>query len=171
MIPGELTLTASCLLSLFQIAFTFLMCVLFRKTALTNLVVFLLTLFWGLVGLTTFYTQLPSSVQWILSICSPFAFTAGMTQVREVNWCTNELSKEFDTSSPFHNQQPFKLRALVLNDSTLKLNLKMLLLHCTKKWPSPEEMNKKLFQNFTSQVYFLLVLFLYTNIYLSFHFS
>ncbi|XP_032947447.1 ATP-binding cassette sub-family A member 6 isoform X2 [Rhinolophus ferrumequinum] len=74
------------------IAFTFLMCVLFRKTALTNLVVFLLTVFWGLVGLTTFYTQLPSSVQWILSICSPFAFTAGMTQIIHLDYNMNGVT-------------------------------------------------------------------------------
>lgn len=68
--------------SLFQIALAFLMSVLLKKTVLTNLVVFLLTLFWGCMGFTTFYRQIPSSLEWILSIFSPFAFTAGLTQVR-----------------------------------------------------------------------------------------
>ncbi|XP_006146799.1 ATP-binding cassette sub-family A member 6 [Tupaia chinensis] len=63
------------------IALTFLMSVLLKKAGLTNLVVFLLIFFWGCMGFTAFYKQLPSSLEWILSICSPFAFTAGMTQI------------------------------------------------------------------------------------------
>ncbi|XP_062936396.1 ATP-binding cassette sub-family A member 6 [Cynocephalus volans] len=63
------------------IALAFLMSVLLKKAALTNLVVFLLTLFWGCMGFTAFDRQLPSSLEWILSICSPFAFTSGMVQV------------------------------------------------------------------------------------------
>ncbi|XP_005402165.1 PREDICTED: ATP-binding cassette sub-family A member 6 [Chinchilla lanigera] len=66
-------------LSLLTLAF--LMSVLLQKAVLTNLVVFLLTLFWGCMGFTAFYRQLPSSLEWILNICSPFAFTAGMTQI------------------------------------------------------------------------------------------
>ena len=72
-----------CVMSwLFQIALAFLMTVLLKKTILTSLVVFLLTLFWGGVGFTGFYQQLPSPLKWIFSICSPFAFSAGINQVR-----------------------------------------------------------------------------------------
>ncbi|XP_019479355.1 PREDICTED: ATP-binding cassette sub-family A member 6 isoform X2 [Hipposideros armiger] len=73
-------------------AFSFLMSVLFKTTALANLVVFLLTLFSGAVGLILFYTQLPSSVQWILNICSPFAFTAGMTQIIHLDYNLNGIT-------------------------------------------------------------------------------
>ncbi|XP_077019795.1 ATP-binding cassette sub-family A member 6 isoform X2 [Tamandua tetradactyla] len=63
------------------IALVFLMSVLLKKTVLTSLVVFLFTIFWGCVGLTALYRQLPSTLEWILSICSPFAFTVGMAQI------------------------------------------------------------------------------------------
>uniref|UniRef100_A0A8C8X2B6 ABC transporter domain-containing protein n=1 Tax=Panthera leo TaxID=9689 RepID=A0A8C8X2B6_PANLE len=57
------------------IALVFLMSVLLKKTVLTNLVMFLLIVFWGGVGFAAYYRQLPSSLEWILSICSPFTFT------------------------------------------------------------------------------------------------
>ncbi|XP_045426725.1 ATP-binding cassette sub-family A member 9 isoform X5 [Pipistrellus kuhlii] len=63
------------------IALTFLMSVVIKKTALTSFVVLLFTLFWGGVGLSVLHRQLPSSLEWILSIFSPFAFTAGMAQI------------------------------------------------------------------------------------------
>ncbi|XP_011717931.2 ATP-binding cassette sub-family A member 6 isoform X1 [Macaca nemestrina] len=71
------------------VALVFLMSVLLKKAVLTNLVVFLLTLFWGCLGFTVFYEQLPSSLEWILSICSPFAFTAGMTQIIKLDYNLN----------------------------------------------------------------------------------
>ncbi|KAL2764727.1 ATP-binding cassette sub-family A member 6, partial [Daubentonia madagascariensis] len=71
------------------IALVFLMSVLLKKAVLTNLVVFLLTLFWGCLGFTVLYKRLPSSLEWILSICSPFAFTAGMTQVIRMDYNLN----------------------------------------------------------------------------------
>uniref|UniRef100_A0A8C4PSG2 ABC transporter domain-containing protein n=1 Tax=Equus asinus asinus TaxID=83772 RepID=A0A8C4PSG2_EQUAS len=71
------------------IALAFLMSVLLKKTVLTNLVVFLLTLFWGCMGFTTFYRQIPSSLEWILSIFSPFAFTAGLTQIIHLDYNMN----------------------------------------------------------------------------------
>ncbi|XP_068386838.1 ATP-binding cassette sub-family A member 6 isoform X2 [Eschrichtius robustus] len=66
------------------IALAFLMTVLLKKTILTSLLVFVLTLFWGGVGFTAFYRQLPSPLEWIFSICSPFAFTAGINQVQRI---------------------------------------------------------------------------------------
>nr|XP_027802042.1 ATP-binding cassette sub-family A member 6-like [Marmota flaviventris] len=71
------------------LALSFLMSVLLQKAVLTNLFVFLLTLFWGFVGFTAFYKQLPPSVQWILSICSPFALRAGMTQILHLDYNLN----------------------------------------------------------------------------------
>ncbi|XP_054429074.1 ATP-binding cassette sub-family A member 6-like [Pteronotus mesoamericanus] len=68
------------------IALAFLMSVLLNKTVLTNLVVFLFTVFWGGVGLSALYRQLPSSLEWILSIFSPFAFTAGMAQIIHLDY-------------------------------------------------------------------------------------
>ncbi|XP_057631855.1 ATP-binding cassette sub-family A member 6-like [Chionomys nivalis] len=63
------------------IAVTFLMAVLFQKAILTNLIVFLFTLLWGCVGFTVLNKQLPTSLEWILSIFSPFAFTSGMAKI------------------------------------------------------------------------------------------
>jgi len=63
------------------ITLTFLVSVLLKKTLLTNFVMFLLNVFCGGVGFTVYYRQLPSSLEWILSICSPFAFTAGMSKI------------------------------------------------------------------------------------------
>ncbi|KAM7067935.1 ATP-binding cassette sub-family A member 6 isoform 1-T2 [Molossus nigricans] len=71
------------------IALAFLMSVLFKKIALTNLVVLLLTLVWGGVGLSAFYRQLPSALEWILSIFSPFAFTAGLAQIIHLDYNMN----------------------------------------------------------------------------------
>uniref|UniRef100_A0A8C3WMI6 ATP binding cassette subfamily A member 6 n=1 Tax=Catagonus wagneri TaxID=51154 RepID=A0A8C3WMI6_9CETA len=71
------------------IALAFLMSVLLKKTVLTSLVVFLLILFWGGVGFTAFYRQLPSPLEWIFSICSPFAFTAGITQIIHLDYNMN----------------------------------------------------------------------------------
>ncbi|XP_065764705.1 ATP-binding cassette sub-family A member 6 isoform X2 [Muntiacus reevesi] len=71
------------------IALAFLMAVLLKKTILTSLVVFLLTLFWGGVGFTAFYQQLPSPLKWIFSICSPFAFTAGINQIIHLDYTMN----------------------------------------------------------------------------------
>ncbi|XP_012658566.1 ATP-binding cassette sub-family A member 6 [Otolemur garnettii] len=67
------------------IALVFLVNVLVRKAVLTSLVVFLLTLFWGGLGFPAIYKHLPSSLEWIFSICSPFAFTAGMTKVTQMD--------------------------------------------------------------------------------------
>ncbi|XP_052051312.1 ATP-binding cassette sub-family A member 6 isoform X2 [Apodemus sylvaticus] len=63
------------------IAVTFLMAVLLQKAVLTNLMVFLFTLFWGCVGFTVLHKELPLSLEWVLSICSPFAFTSGMAKI------------------------------------------------------------------------------------------
>uniref|UniRef100_A0A8C5KKK1 ATP-binding cassette, sub-family A member 6 n=1 Tax=Jaculus jaculus TaxID=51337 RepID=A0A8C5KKK1_JACJA len=71
------------------IALTFLMSVLLQKAGLTNLIMLLLSLLWGCVGLTVLYRQLPSSLQWILSIFSPFAFSAGMAQIIHLDYNLN----------------------------------------------------------------------------------
>ncbi|XP_057572147.1 ATP-binding cassette sub-family A member 6 isoform X2 [Hippopotamus amphibius kiboko] len=71
------------------IALAFLVSVLLKKTVLTSMVVFLLTLFWGGVGFTAFYRQLPSPLEWLFSICSPFAFTAGITQIIYLDYNAN----------------------------------------------------------------------------------
>ena len=58
------------------------MSVLVKKPFLTGLVVFLLTVFWGSLGFTALYRRLPAALEWTLCLLSPFAFTAGMAQVR-----------------------------------------------------------------------------------------
>uniref|UniRef100_A0A8C8X4P4 ATP binding cassette subfamily A member 10 n=1 Tax=Panthera leo TaxID=9689 RepID=A0A8C8X4P4_PANLE len=68
------------------IALAFLLSVLIKKPVLTSLVGFLFTTFWGCLGFTVLYRQLPSSLGWILSLFSPFAFTAGMAQISHMDY-------------------------------------------------------------------------------------
>ena len=68
--------------SFLQIALAFLLSVLMRKPIPAGLVGFLFTVFWGCLGFTALYTQLPSPLKWAFGPFSPFAFTAGMAQVR-----------------------------------------------------------------------------------------
>ncbi|XP_044900367.1 ATP-binding cassette sub-family A member 10 isoform X2 [Felis catus] len=68
------------------IALAFLLSVLIKKPVLTSLVGFLFTTFWGCLGFTVLYRQLPSSLGWILSLFSPFAFTAGMAQISRMDY-------------------------------------------------------------------------------------
>ncbi|EPQ05001.1 ATP-binding cassette sub-family A member 6 [Myotis brandtii] len=89
---GFVTLQAAIDAAIIEIALTFLMSVVLKKTSLTNFVVLLLTLFWGGVGLSALHRQLPSSLEWILSIFSPFAFTAGMAQIIHMDYNMNGVT-------------------------------------------------------------------------------
>uniref|UniRef100_A0A8D2JF64 ATP binding cassette subfamily A member 8 n=1 Tax=Sciurus vulgaris TaxID=55149 RepID=A0A8D2JF64_SCIVU len=71
------------------IALAFLMSVLVKKSFLSSLVVFLLTVFWGSLGFTALYRYLPVSLEWILSFLSPFAFTLGMSQLLHLDYDLN----------------------------------------------------------------------------------
>ncbi|XP_015999133.2 ATP-binding cassette sub-family A member 10 isoform X2 [Rousettus aegyptiacus] len=68
------------------VALAFLLSVLIKKPVLTGLVGFLFTVFWGCLGFTALYRQLPSSLEWILGLFSPFAFTAGMAQITHLDY-------------------------------------------------------------------------------------
>uniref|UniRef100_A0A673V8D4 ATP binding cassette subfamily A member 10 n=1 Tax=Suricata suricatta TaxID=37032 RepID=A0A673V8D4_SURSU len=68
------------------IALAFLLSVLIKKPVLTGLVGFLFTIFWGCLGFTVLYRQLPSSLGWILGLFSPFAFIAGMAQISHMDY-------------------------------------------------------------------------------------
>uniref|UniRef100_M3YSL9 ATP binding cassette subfamily A member 8 n=1 Tax=Mustela putorius furo TaxID=9669 RepID=M3YSL9_MUSPF len=83
------------------IALAFLMSVLVKKSFLTGLVVFLLTVFWGSLGFTALYRQLPTSLEWILSFLSPFAFTLGMAQLLRLDYDLN--SNAFPNPSDYSN--------------------------------------------------------------------
>ncbi|XP_066091782.1 ABC-type organic anion transporter ABCA8-like [Saccopteryx bilineata] len=82
-------LTLFLLYGLSLIALAFLMSVLIKKSLLTGLVVFLLTVFWGSLGYTVLYRHLPVSLEWILGFLSPFAFTLGMAQLLRVDYDMN----------------------------------------------------------------------------------
>ncbi|XP_047400549.1 ABC-type organic anion transporter ABCA8-like isoform X2 [Sciurus carolinensis] len=71
------------------IALAFLMSVLVKKSFLSSLVVFLLTVFWGNLGFTALYRYLPVSLEWIFSFLSPFAFTLGMSQLLHLDYDLN----------------------------------------------------------------------------------
>uniref|UniRef100_A0A8C0LU77 ATP binding cassette subfamily A member 8 n=1 Tax=Canis lupus familiaris TaxID=9615 RepID=A0A8C0LU77_CANLF len=65
------------------------MSVLVKKSFLTGLIVFLLTIFWGSLGFTALYRHLPTSLEWILSFLSPFAFSLGMAQLLHLDYDLN----------------------------------------------------------------------------------
>ncbi|XP_028617102.1 ATP-binding cassette sub-family A member 8-B [Grammomys surdaster] len=73
------------LYGLSMIALAFLISILVRKSVLTGLTVFLLTIFWGSLGFTALYRYLPAPLEWTLSLFSPFAFTLGMAQLLHVD--------------------------------------------------------------------------------------
>uniref|UniRef100_A0A8C2S744 ABC transporter domain-containing protein n=1 Tax=Capra hircus TaxID=9925 RepID=A0A8C2S744_CAPHI len=63
------------------VTLAFLLCVLIKRPILTGVVASLFTVFWGCLGFTALYRQLPSSLGWALCLFSPFAFTAGVAQI------------------------------------------------------------------------------------------
>nr|XP_019588401.1 PREDICTED: ATP-binding cassette sub-family A member 9 isoform X2 [Rhinolophus sinicus]XP_019588402.1 PREDICTED: ATP-binding cassette sub-family A member 9 isoform X2 [Rhinolophus sinicus]XP_019588403.1 PREDICTED: ATP-binding cassette sub-family A member 9 isoform X2 [Rhinolophus sinicus] len=71
------------------ITLAFLISMLVKKTFLTGLVVFLLTVFWGSLGFTALYRNLPAFLEWTLCLLSPFAFTAGMAQLLHLDYDVN----------------------------------------------------------------------------------
>lgn len=71
------------------IALSFLMSVLIKKSFLTGLIVFLLTVFCGSLGFIALYRHLPVSLEWILSLLSPFAFVLGMAQLLHFDYDLN----------------------------------------------------------------------------------
>ncbi|XP_044777781.1 ABC-type organic anion transporter ABCA8-like [Neomonachus schauinslandi] len=83
------------------IALAFLMSVLVKKSFLTGLVMFLLTVFCGSLGFTALYRQLPTSLEWILSFLSPFAFMLGMAQLLRSDYDLN--SNAFPNPSDYSN--------------------------------------------------------------------
>nr|XP_019588404.1 PREDICTED: ATP-binding cassette sub-family A member 8-like isoform X1 [Rhinolophus sinicus] len=102
-LTGFMTIfTLFLLYGLSLIALAFLMSVLIKKSFLTGLVVFLLTVFWGSLGFTALYRQLPASLEWTLSFLSPFAFMLGMAQLLRVDYDLN--SNAFPDSSNYSNQ-------------------------------------------------------------------
>ncbi|KAM4843383.1 ABC-type organic anion transporter ABCA8-like [Thomomys bottae] len=81
-----------------MIALAFLMSVLVKKSFLTGQLVFFFTIFWGSLGFTALYRYLPVTLEWILSVFSPFAFMLGMSQLLHLDYDLN--SNEIpDTSS------------------------------------------------------------------------
>ncbi|KAM6163533.1 ATP-binding cassette sub-family A member 6 [Rhynchocyon petersi] len=95
------TFTLFFLYGLSLIALVFLMSVLLKRSAFTNLIVFLLTLFWGLMGFTVLYKKFPSSLEWILSLCSPFAFTAGVAQIIRLDYILYDVILPDSSGDPY----------------------------------------------------------------------
>ncbi|XP_006833801.1 PREDICTED: ATP-binding cassette sub-family A member 10-like [Chrysochloris asiatica] len=68
------------------ITLVFLLSVLIKKPILTALAGFFFMVFWGCLGFTALYKQLSSPLQWVLGLFSPFAFTAGLSQITDMNY-------------------------------------------------------------------------------------
>uniref|UniRef100_A0A8C0H0A8 ATP binding cassette subfamily A member 10 n=1 Tax=Chelonoidis abingdonii TaxID=106734 RepID=A0A8C0H0A8_CHEAB len=66
-------------ISLMSLAF--LLSSLLKKPKLTGIVGFLFTLSFGSLGLAVLYNHVPEPLIWVLSLFSPFAFTAGFVQI------------------------------------------------------------------------------------------
>ncbi|XP_028617115.1 ATP-binding cassette sub-family A member 8-A-like [Grammomys surdaster] len=71
------------------ISLSFLMSVLLKKSFLTDLMVFFLTISCGSLGFTALYRYLPVSLEWLLSLLSPFAFMLGMAQLLRLDYDVN----------------------------------------------------------------------------------
>uniref|UniRef100_A0A6P5LJ15 ATP-binding cassette sub-family A member 9-like n=1 Tax=Phascolarctos cinereus TaxID=38626 RepID=A0A6P5LJ15_PHACI len=63
------------------VAFAFLLCVLIKRPVLSGSITLLLIVFWGSLGFASLHRQLPASLEWILCLLSPFAFTHGIIQI------------------------------------------------------------------------------------------
>ncbi|KAM9597380.1 LOW QUALITY PROTEIN: ATP-binding cassette sub-family A member 10 [Trichechus inunguis] len=85
-ITGFLVIFTLILYGLSLIALAFLLSVLIKKPILTGLAGFLFTIFWGCLGYTALYRQLPSSVEWVLGLFSPSSFTAGLSQITRLDY-------------------------------------------------------------------------------------
>uniref|UniRef100_A0A8C9KJ39 ATP binding cassette subfamily A member 9 n=1 Tax=Panthera tigris altaica TaxID=74533 RepID=A0A8C9KJ39_PANTA len=83
------------------ITLAFLMSVLIKKPFLTGLVVFLLTVFWGSLGFTALYRDLPAFLEWTLCLLSPFAFTVGMAQLIHLDYDVNSNVHLDSSDNPY----------------------------------------------------------------------
>ncbi|XP_063512591.1 ATP-binding cassette sub-family A member 9 isoform X2 [Pongo pygmaeus] len=83
------------------ITLAFLMSVLIKKPFLTGLVVFLLIVFWGILGFTALYTHLPAFLEWTLCLLSPFAFTVGMAQLIHLDYDVNSNAHLDSSQNPY----------------------------------------------------------------------
>uniref|UniRef100_A0A8C5V606 ATP binding cassette subfamily A member 9 n=1 Tax=Microcebus murinus TaxID=30608 RepID=A0A8C5V606_MICMU len=83
------------------ITLSFLMSVLIKKPFLTGLVVFLLTVFWGILGFTVLYAHLPAFFEWTLCLLSPFAFTVGMAQLIHLDYDVNSNAHLNSLNNPY----------------------------------------------------------------------
>uniref|UniRef100_A0A8C9DDQ7 ATP binding cassette subfamily A member 9 n=1 Tax=Prolemur simus TaxID=1328070 RepID=A0A8C9DDQ7_PROSS len=83
------------------ITLSFLMSVLIKKPFLTGLVVFLLTVFWGILGFTVLYGHLPAFLEWTLCLLSPFAFTVGMAQLIHLDYDVNSNAHMNSLNNPY----------------------------------------------------------------------
>uniref|UniRef100_A0A8C4VVH8 ATP binding cassette subfamily A member 10 n=1 Tax=Gopherus evgoodei TaxID=1825980 RepID=A0A8C4VVH8_9SAUR len=63
------------------ISLAFLLSSLLKKPKLTGIVGFLFTLSFGSLGLVVLYNHIPEPLEWVLSLFSPFAFTAGFVRI------------------------------------------------------------------------------------------
>ncbi|XP_023614805.1 ATP-binding cassette sub-family A member 9 isoform X2 [Myotis lucifugus] len=82
------------------ITLAFMMSVLIKKPFLTGFVVFLLTVVWGSLGFTALYRHLPAFLEWTLCLLSPFAFTAGMSQLIHLDYDVNANTHLDSSSNP-----------------------------------------------------------------------
>ncbi|XP_036612210.1 ATP-binding cassette sub-family A member 9-like isoform X2 [Trichosurus vulpecula] len=81
-IPGYFVIfTLFFIYGLSLVAFAFLVSVLIKRPVLSGSIILLLIVFWGTLGFTSLHRQLPVSLEWILCLLSPFAFTHGMIQM------------------------------------------------------------------------------------------
>ncbi|XP_051851188.1 ATP-binding cassette sub-family A member 9-like [Antechinus flavipes] len=63
------------------VAFAFLLSVLIKRPVLSGSITLFLIALWGCFGLISLHSRLPESLEWILCLLSPFAFTHGMIQI------------------------------------------------------------------------------------------
>ncbi|XP_051014919.1 ABC-type organic anion transporter ABCA8A-like [Acomys russatus] len=80
------------------ISLSFLMSVLLKKSFLTDFMVFFLIVSCGGLGFTALYRYLPMSLEWALSLLSPFAFVLGMSQLLHLDFDVNSNANPMDNA-------------------------------------------------------------------------
>ncbi|XP_066188433.1 ATP-binding cassette sub-family A member 9-like [Sylvia atricapilla] len=94
-----------------SIHFTFLLSSLLKQRNISSFVGFLLHVLLGMLGFLTLFGKVPRALEWILSLFSPFAFTAGLATMVKIE-------KYGPASTP--ELQPFSNLYLILSfDSVL----------------------------------------------------
>ncbi|XP_021514207.2 ABC-type organic anion transporter ABCA8A-like isoform X2 [Meriones unguiculatus] len=81
------------------ISLSFLLSVLLKKSFLTDFMVFFFTILCGSLGFAALYRCLPVSLEWTLTLLSPFAFMLGMSQLLHLDFDVHSNADPMDNAN------------------------------------------------------------------------